>query len=107
MVAYYLKQIEQYPIISIEDGFEQDDWTGFQTLLNAVQGKGVQLVGDDLTVTNVKRIETAIEKRACDCLLLKVNQIGSVSEAIAALVLSLKRHFRISKKKELCSFSLL
>ena len=103
MVAYYLKQIEQYPIISIEDGFEQDDWTGFQTLLSSVKGKGVQLVGwererdrgklyskelhlfrDDLTVTNVKRIQIAIEKSACDCLLLKVNQIGSVTEAIQA-----------------------
>jgi enolase len=101
MVSYYLKQIEQYPIISIEDGFDQDDWTGFQTLLTAVKGKNVQLVGylyirflsketlfllfsDDLTVTNVKRIQTAIEKNACDCLLLKVNQIGSVTEAIAA-----------------------
>jgi enolase len=45
MVAYYLKQIEQYPIISIEDGFEQDDWNGFQTLLTSVKGKSVQLVG--------------------------------------------------------------
>lgn len=45
MVAYYLKQLEQYPIISIEDGFEQDDWTGFQSLLSSVKGKPVQLVG--------------------------------------------------------------
>ncbi|CAF0909821.1 unnamed protein product [Rotaria sordida] len=88
MVAYYLKQIEQYPIISIEDAFEQDDWNGFQTLLNAVKGRGVQLVGDDLTVTNVKRIQLAVEKNACDCLLLKVNQIGSVTEAIAACIMA-------------------
>lgn len=88
LVAYYMRQIEQYPIISIEDGFEQDDWIGFQTLLTAVKGRGVQLVGDDLTVTNVKRIQLAIEKSACDCLLLKVNQIGSVSEAIAACTLA-------------------
>ncbi|CAF0875018.1 unnamed protein product [Adineta ricciae] len=88
MVAYYLRQIEQYPIISIEDGFEQDDWTGFQTLLTSVKGKSVQLVGDDLTVTNVKRIQTAIEKNACDCLLLKVNQIGSVTEAISACTMA-------------------
>ena len=88
MVSYYLKQIEQYPIISIEDAFEQDDWEGFQTLRNAVKGRGVQLVGDDLTVTNVKRIQLAIEKDACDCLLLKVNQIGSVSEAIAACTMA-------------------
>jgi len=88
MVQYYLKQIDQYPIISIEDGFEQDDWHGFQTLLSAVKGRHVQLVGDDLTVTNVKRIQLAIEKNACDCLLLKVNQIGSVSEAIAACTMA-------------------
>ncbi|CAF2411873.1 unnamed protein product [Rotaria sp. Silwood2] len=88
LVTYYLGQIEKYPIISIEDAFEQDDWSGFQTLLNAVKGKNVQLVGDDLTVTNVKRIQMAIEKGACDCLLLKVNQIGSVSEAIAACTMA-------------------
>ncbi|CAF1197278.1 unnamed protein product [Rotaria sordida] len=88
LVAYYLEQIGKYPIISIEDGFDQDDWSGFQTLLNGVKGKAVQLVGDDLTVTNVKRIQMAIEKAACDCLLLKVNQIGSVSEAIAACTMA-------------------
>ncbi|CAF0870398.1 unnamed protein product, partial [Adineta ricciae] len=88
LVTYYLNQIEKYPIISIEDGFEQDDWTGFQTLLTSVKGRGVQLVGDDLTVTNVKRIQLAIEKNACDCLLLKVNQIGSVTEAIAACTMA-------------------
>lgn len=88
LVAYYVRQIEHYPIISIEDAFEQDDWNGFQNLLTAVKGRGVQLVGDDLTVTNVKRIQLAIEKSACDCLLLKVNQIGSVSEAIAACTLA-------------------
>ncbi|CAF3418449.1 unnamed protein product [Rotaria sp. Silwood1] len=88
LAAYYLEQIGKYPIISIEDAFEQDDWSGFQKLLNAVKGKGVQLVGDDLTVTNVKRIQMAIEKGACDCLLLKVNQIGSVSEAIAACTMA-------------------
>jgi enolase len=88
LVAYYLHQIEKYPIISIEDGFDQDDWSGFQTLLTAVKGKNVQLVGDDLTVTNVKRIQMAIEKNACDCLLLKVNQIGSITEAIAACIMA-------------------
>jgi len=88
LVAYYLSQIEKYPIISIEDGFDQDDWNGFSTLLTAVKGRNVQLVGDDLTVTNVKRIQLAIEKNACDCLLLKVNQIGSVSEAIAACTMA-------------------
>lgn len=88
MVDYYLQQTSKYPIISIEDAFDQDDWEGFQSLLKDVKGKGVQLVGDDLTVTNVKRIQTAVEKNACNCLLLKVNQIGSISEAIAACQLA-------------------
>jgi enolase len=88
LVSYYVSQIEKYPIISIEDGFDQDDWNGFQALLIAVKGRNVQLVGDDLTVTNVKRIQLAIEKNACDCLLLKVNQIGSVTEAIAACIMA-------------------
>jgi len=88
LVQYYLQQTSKYPIISIEDGFDQDDWDGFKSLLQAVKGQGVQLVGDDLTVTNVKRIQLAIEKNACNCLLLKVNQIGSISEAIAACQLA-------------------
>lgn len=88
LVQYYLQQTSKYPIISIEDGFDQDDWEGFKSLLQAVKGQGVQLVGDDLTVTNVKRIQLAIEKNACNCLLLKVNQIGSISEAIAACQLA-------------------
>lgn len=88
LTQYYLELISEFPIISIEDAFDQDDWTGFQSLTQAVQGKGVQLVGDDLTVTNVKRIQEAIQKNACNCLLLKVNQIGSISEAIAACQLA-------------------
>lgn len=88
LVQYYLQQTSKYPIISIEDGFDQDDWEGFKSLLQAVKGQGVQLVGDDLTVTNVTRIQLAIEKNACNCLLLKVNQIGSISEAIAACQLA-------------------
>jgi len=91
LVAYYVDLVKRYPIISIEDGFDQDDWNGFVQLLHAlktaephVKGDKVQSVGDDLTVTNVTRIQEAINKRACDCLLLKVNQIGSVTEAISA-----------------------
>ncbi|CAF0867135.1 unnamed protein product [Didymodactylos carnosus] len=86
LVNFYAEIVGKYPIISIEDGFDQDDWTGFQLLLQRLkeQNRNVQLVGDDLTVTNVKRIQTAIDKKACDCLLLKVNQIGSVTEAISA-----------------------
>ena len=67
--------------VSIEDGFDQDDWAGWCKLNGDVQ---IQIVGDDLTVTNPKRIQMAIDKKACNCLLLKVNQIGSVTESIAA-----------------------
>lgn len=81
MVELYKEFIKEFPIVSIEDPFDQDDWEAW-TKLNAVSG--IQIVGDDLTVTNPKRIQMAIDKNACNCLLLKVNQIGSVTESIAA-----------------------
>mmetsp|Transcript_34590 Transcript_34590/g.97551 ORF Transcript_34590/g.97551 Transcript_34590/m.97551 type:complete len:481 (-) Transcript_34590:271-1713(-) len=74
---------KDYPIVSIEDPFDQDDWDGYAALTAAV-GKDIQVVGDDLLVTNPKRITTGMEKIACNALLLKVNQIGSVSESIEA-----------------------
>ncbi|CAO1397688.1 unnamed protein product [Diamesa hyperborea] len=81
----YMEYIKDFPIVSIEDPFDQDDWEAW-TKLNAKAG--IQIVGDDLTVTNPKRIQTAIEKKACNCLLLKVNQIGSVTESIKAHLLA-------------------
>lgn len=77
----------RYPIISIEDGMAEDDWEGWSQL-HAKIGKRVQLVGDDLLVTNVTRIERAIEERACNALLCKVNQIGTLTESIAAIEMS-------------------
>uniref|UniRef100_A0A8D3D5L1 phosphopyruvate hydratase n=1 Tax=Scophthalmus maximus TaxID=52904 RepID=A0A8D3D5L1_SCOMX len=77
--------VNNYPVVSIEDPFDQDDWEGWSRLTARV---GIQVVGDDLTVTNPKRIEKAAEERACNCLLLKVNQIGSVTEAIQACKLA-------------------
>ena len=77
----------RYPIISIEDGMAEDDWDGWK-LLHATIGDRVQLVGDDLLVTNVKRIARAIEERACNALLCKVNQIGTLTESIAAIEMS-------------------
>jgi enolase len=73
----------KYPIISIEDPFDQDDWEAWS---HFTQGSKIQIVGDDLTVTNPVRIKTAIEKKACNGLLLKVNQIGTISESIMACV---------------------
>jgi len=83
---FYASLCKDFPIITIEDPFDQDDWdawTGMTTNL----GGPTQIVGDDLTVTNVERVKTAIDKKACNALLLKVNQIGSVSEAIDAVKL--------------------
>uniref|UniRef100_A0A8C8VIK7 phosphopyruvate hydratase n=1 Tax=Pelusios castaneus TaxID=367368 RepID=A0A8C8VIK7_9SAUR len=75
----YQSFIRDYPVVSIEDPFDQDDWEAWSKFTPNV---GIQIVGDDLTVTNPKRIKRAIEEKACNCLLLKVNQIGSVTEAI-------------------------
>ncbi|XP_006824733.2 enolase-like, partial [Saccoglossus kowalevskii] len=81
----YLEMIGGYPIVSIEDAFDQDDWAAWSKFQSNVT---IQLVGDDLTVTNPKRIQTAIDKKSCNCLLLKVNQIGTVTESIQACKLS-------------------
>lgn len=79
LAQIYNDMTSKYPVVSIEDAFEQDDWDAW-TKYHA--NTNIQLVGDDLTVTNTDRIKTAIEKKACNCLLLKVNQIGSVTESI-------------------------
>jgi len=81
----YKSFIKKYPVVSIEDPFDQDDWEAWTKLQSEVD---IQIVGDDLTVTNPKRIHTAVDKRACNCLLLKVNQIGSVMESIKACQLA-------------------
>ncbi len=87
MVAFYVEWMNKYPIISLEDGLAEDDWDGWK-LLNSKLGHKVQLVGDDLLVTNVVRIERAIAENACNALLCKVNQIGSLTESIAAVDMS-------------------
>lgn len=87
MIAFYQSLIAKYPIVTIEDPFDQDDWTNWSKIVAAV-GDKVQIVGDDLTVTNPKKIHEAVEKKAANCLLLKVNQIGSISESIDAVKLS-------------------
>lgn len=79
LAAIYQDMIKKYPVVSIEDAFDQDDWPAWTKLLGEIN---IQLVGDDLTVTNTERIQTAIDKKACNCLLLKVNQIGSITESI-------------------------
>ncbi|RKP26223.1 gamma-enolase [Syncephalis pseudoplumigaleata] len=85
----YASFVNDYPIVSIEDPFEQDDWAAWSSFTEKV-GKKIQVVGDDLTVSNPSRIEAAVEKKACNCLLLKVNQIGTVTESIQATNLARK-----------------
>ncbi|XP_021289161.1 enolase [Herrania umbratica] len=83
----YKSFASEYPIVSIEDPFDQDDWEHYTKLTCEIGGK-VQIVGDDLLVTNPKRVEKAIKEKACNALLLKVNQIGSVTESIEAVKMS-------------------
>ncbi|MBI2651838.1 phosphopyruvate hydratase [Candidatus Woesearchaeota archaeon] len=94
LVDFYKDLIEKFPIISIEDGFSQDDWDGWK-LFNKELGKMVQIVGDDLLVTNMRRIKKAIDENACNALLLKVNQIGTVTEALDAANLSFQNKWNV------------
>lgn len=84
MVAFYEEWLTKYPIVSIEDGFGEDDWAGYEQLTKS-SGKKVQIVGDDLFVTNIDRLKTGIERKAGNSILIKLNQIGSVTETIAAI----------------------
>ena len=87
LVKFWEKWVKQYPIISIEDGMAEDDWNGWKALTQAVGAK-CQLVGDDLFVTNVNRLQTGIDKQIANSLLVKVNQIGSLTEPINAVTLA-------------------
>ncbi|MBN1121507.1 MAG: phosphopyruvate hydratase [Anaerolineae bacterium] len=92
MVDFYADWVEKYPIISIEDGLAEDDWDSF-VLMQEKLGDKIQIVGDDLLVTNVERVKKAIELKACNSLLTKVNQIGSLTESIAAVQLAQRHHW--------------
>ena len=87
LVKYWEKWVKQYPIASIEDGMAEDDWNGWKALTQAV-GSKCQLVGDDLFVTNVDRLQTGIDKKIANGLLVKVNQIGTLTETINAVTLA-------------------
>jgi len=84
MVAYWKSWVDQYPIVSIEDGLAQDDWEGWK-LMTAELGEQIQIVGDDLLVTNPERVRRAIEEKAANALLVKLNQIGTLTETIEAV----------------------
>ena len=87
MVEFYAKLCERYPIFSIEDGLSEDDWDGWRRLTDRL-GKEVQLVGDDLFVTNVKRLKMGIDRKVANSILIKVNQIGTLTETIQAVKLA-------------------
>jgi enolase len=87
LVSLYKEWTERYPIVSIEDGMAEDDWDGWRLLTEAIGGK-VQLVGDDLFVTNVKRLEQGIERGVANSILIKVNQIGTLTETMDAIELA-------------------
>ena len=98
MIEFYADLVSQYPIASIEDGLAEDDWEGWK-MMNAElgsaagsvgAGRGLQLVGDDLLVTNVERLSRAVREKSCNSILIKLNQIGTVSETVAAIRLAHK-----------------
>ena len=92
LTRYYLDLIKKYPIISLEDPFQQDDFVSFAELRKKTK---IQIVGDDLTVTNIQRIEHAIKEKSCNCLLLKINQIGTITEALAAARLAYEQGWKV------------
>ena len=93
MIAYYERLLDKYPIFSIEDGLVEDDWEGFRTMTERIGGR-VQLVGDDLFVTNVKRLDAGIKLNAANAILVKVNQIGTLSEAFDAVDMAMRNGYR-------------
>ena len=92
MISYYQNIIETYPIISIEDGLDENDWGGW-SLMNETLGDKVQIVGDDLTVTNINRLQKAIDLKAMNAILIKLNQIGTLTETLDAIALAKKADF--------------
>ena len=86
MVHFYDNWVRQYPIVSLEDGLAEDDWEGWRILTDKL-GSKIQLVGDDLFVTNTQRLQQGIEQKVANSILIKVNQIGSVSETLEAIEL--------------------
>lgn len=90
MVDYLADLAKDYPIVSIEDGMDEDDWIGWRTLTSRL-GKQIQLVGDDLFVTNVKRLQQGIEQQVGNSILIKVNQIGTLTETFQTIELA-RRH---------------
>lgn len=94
MVTYLSKLVRDYPIISIEDGLDENDWEGWSQL-NLEIGTDVQIVGDDLTVTNIKRLQRSIDEKSMNAILIKLNQIGTVTETIQTIKMAKKAGFGV------------
>ena len=94
MVTYLSKLVKDYPIISIEDGLDENDWEGWSQL-NLEIGTDVQIVGDDLTVTNIKRLQRSIDEKSMNAILIKLNQIGTVTETIQTIKMAKKAGFGV------------
>jgi len=93
LISLYEDLIQNYPLISIEDGLDEDDWEGWQKMTTRL-GKDAMLVGDDLFVTNVKRIHCGIDLAVANAVLIKVNQIGTLTEAMDAIELAQKSGYK-------------
>ncbi len=91
MLDFYDNLAQKYKLVSIEDGFAEDDWDGFRMQLEKTEGK-LQIIGDDLFVTNIKRLQRGIDEKTCNSILIKLNQIGTVSETIDAVLLARKNN---------------
>jgi len=89
LLEFYLSIWKKYPIVSMEDMFDQDDWAGFEKLFEKTEGK-MQVMGDDLFVTNIKRLQRGIDEKICNSILIKLNQIGTITETVSAILLARK-----------------
>ena len=101
LIEYYEELAEKFPIVSIEDPLDEEDWDGWE-LLTTRLGRDIQLVGDDLFVTNTKRLRKGIEKGVANAILIKVNQIGTLSEAFEAVEMAKTAGYRavVSRSEE-------
>jgi enolase len=93
MVAWYTSMCEQYPLFSIEDGMGENDWNGWSMLTEALSGKGIQLVGDDLFVTNPAFLQRGIDENIANAILIKVNQIGTLTETLHTIALAKQNQY--------------
>ena len=93
MVEYIVDLTEKYPIISVEDGLAEEDWEGWKMLTNRI-GENIQLVGDDLFVTNTRRLQKGIDNKIANSILIKLNQIGTLTETLDAIELAKKNGYK-------------